>query len=49
MYEYTKGNWIYYGDQHCGSPRREVKPISEQEAKYWDRLEKEIRRVERGA
>ena len=44
MYEYTKGNYVYNGNRQCGSPIREVKTISDQEAKYWDKLEKEIRR-----
>lgn len=44
MYEYTKGNYVYNGNRQCGSLIREVKTISDQEAKYWDKLEKEIRR-----
>lgn len=43
MYEYTRGNYIYCGDRYCGSPRKEVKTISEKEAKYWDKIEKQIR------
>lgn len=43
MYEYVKGNYIYQGDKTYGSPVREIKTISEKEAKYWDKLEKQIR------
>ena len=44
MYEYTRGNYIYRGNKECGSPVREIKTISQQEADYWDRIEREIRR-----
>jgi hypothetical protein len=44
MYEYTKGNYIYRGNKECGSPVREIKTISQKEADYWDRIEREIRR-----
>jgi hypothetical protein len=47
MYEYTRGNYVYYGDRGCGSPVREVKTITQKEADYWDRIEKAIRRQER--
>lgn len=43
MYEYIKGNYIYYGNSECGSPVREVKAVSDKYAKFWDRLEKQIR------
>lgn len=43
MYEYNKGNYVYYGNKECGSPRREIKTVSEKEAKYWDNIEKQIR------
>ena len=42
MYEYRKGNYVYYGSKEYGSPMREVKTISQAEANYWDRLEKRI-------
>lgn len=45
MYEYTKGNYVYKGDKTCGSPVREVKTISEKEARYWDKVEKQIRAI----
>lgn len=44
MYEYTKGNYVYRGNKECGTPLREIKTVSQQEADYWDRIEKEIRR-----
>ena len=44
MYEYNKGNYIYYGDKKCGTPIKEIKTINENEAKYWDKIEKDIRR-----
>lgn len=44
MYEYTKGNYVYRGNKECGSPVREIKTISQKEADYWDRIEREIRR-----
>ena len=44
MYEYTRGNYVYRGNRECGSPVREIKTISQQEADYWDRIEREIRR-----
>lgn len=44
MYEYTRGNYVYRGNKECGSPVREIKTISQQEADYWDRIEREIRR-----
>lgn len=43
MYEYSKGNYIYYGNKECGSPIKEIKTVSEKEAKFWDNLEKQIR------
>ena len=47
MYEYVKGNYIYRGDKTCGSPVKEVKTISEKEARYWDKLEKQTRSTKR--
>jgi hypothetical protein len=47
MYEYLKGNYVHYGNRECGSPVREIKTVSEKEARYWDRIEREIRRRER--
>lgn len=47
MYEYVKNNYVYYGNKECGTPIKEIKVISEKEAKYWDNLEKEIKRLER--
>ena len=47
MNEYLKGNYIYLGNNECGSPIREVKPISQKQADYWDRLEREIRQQEK--
>lgn len=44
MYEYTKGNYVYRGNKECGTPLREIKTISQKEADYWDRIEREIRR-----
>jgi hypothetical protein len=44
MYEYTRGNYIYRGNRECGSPVREIKTISQKEADYWDRIEREIRK-----
>lgn len=49
MYEYLKGNTVYYGNKECGTPVRTVKTVSESEARYWERLEREIRRQERNA
>lgn len=46
-YEYTKGNYVYSGNKEYGSPVREVRVVSQKEADYWDRLEKEIKRQER--
>lgn len=46
MYEYAKGNYVYYGNKECGSPIREIKTVSEKEAKYWDNIEKQIRKQE---
>ena len=43
MYEYNLGNYIYSGNRECGSPVREVKTISDKEAKYWDNIEKQIK------
>lgn len=43
MYEYTKGNYVYYGNQYCGSPVGEIKTISDKEAKHWDNIEKQIK------
>ena len=44
MYEYTRGNYVYRGTSGCGGPVREVKSVSEKEAKYWDNIEKQIRK-----
>ena len=46
-HEYTKGNYVYSGNKEYGSPVREVRVVSQKEADYWDRLEKEIKRQER--
>ena len=48
MYEYVRGNYIYSGNRECGSPVREVKTVSEKEAKYWDNIEKQIRQQQNG-
>ena len=48
MYEYVRGNYIYSGNRESGSPIREVKTISEKEAKYWDNIEKQIRQQQKG-
>ncbi|MEE1504538.1 MAG: hypothetical protein UGF89_09890 [Acutalibacteraceae bacterium] len=42
MFEYAKGNYVYSGNRECGSPVREIKTISEKDAKYWDKVEKQI-------
>lgn len=47
MYEYAKGNFVYRGNQECGSPIREIRTVSQKEADYWDKLEREIKRQER--
>ena len=47
MYEYTRGDYVYSGNKECGSPVREVRTVSQQEADYWDRIEREIRRQNR--
>ena len=47
MYEYNRGNYVYYGNKECGSPTREIRTMSQKEADDWDRLEREIRRQER--
>ena len=44
MYYYTKGDYIYKGDKFCGSPVKEIRTITDQEAKYWDNIEKQIKR-----
>lgn len=44
MYYYTKGNYIYYGDKTQGSPIKEIRTTSEQQARYWDNIEKQIKR-----
>ncbi len=44
MYDYIRGNYVYNGNNYCGTPLREIKTISEKEARYWDKLEKEIRK-----
>lgn len=44
MYEFSKGNYIYYGTRQAASPVREIKTISDKEAKYWDNIEKQIKR-----
>ena len=44
MYDYTNGNYVYRGNKECGTPLREVRTVSLQEADYWDRIEREIRR-----
>ena len=43
MYEYIKGNYVYNGNNYCGTPIREIKTISDKEARHWDNLEKQIR------
>lgn len=43
MYEYTRNNYVYYGNKECGTPTREIKSISQKEADYWDRLERKIK------
>ena len=48
MYEYIRGNFIYKGNRECGSPVREVKCVSDREAKYWDKIDKQIRSLEKG-
>ena len=48
MYEYVRGNYVYSGNRECGSPIREVKTVSEKEAKYWDNVEKQIRQQQKG-
>ena len=48
MYEYVRGNYIYSGNRECGSPVREVKTVSDKEAKYWDNIEKQIRQQQKG-
>jgi hypothetical protein len=47
MNEYARGNYVYRGTQGCGSPVREIKTVSQKEADYWDRLEREARRNRR--
>lgn len=47
MYEYNRGNFIYRGNQECGSPIREIRTVSQKEADYWDKLEREIKKQER--
>lgn len=47
MYEYAKNSYVYRGNKECGSPIREVKTVSEKEAKYWDNIERQIRVQER--
>ena len=44
MYEYIKGDYIYYGSTECGSPIREIRTCTDKEAKFWDNLDKQIRR-----
>ena len=44
MYEYIKGDCIYYGNKECGSPIREIRTCTDKEAKFWDNLDKQIRR-----
>ena len=43
MYEYTRENYVYNGNNYCGTPIREIKTITDKEARYWDNLEKQIR------
>ena len=43
MNEYAMGNYVFRGNKECGSPIREIKSVSQEEADYWDRLEKQIR------
>lgn len=43
MYEYAKGNCVFRGNKEYGSPIREIKSVSQEEADYWDRIEKQIR------
>ena len=47
MYEYTKGNYVYRGNKECGTPLREVRTVNQQEADYWDRIERRIRQQNR--
>lgn len=47
MYEYTKNDYVYRGGKDYGPPIREIKTVSEQEAKKWDNLDKQIREMER--
>ncbi len=42
MNEYAKGNYVFRGNKECGSPIREIKSVSQEEADYWDRIEKQI-------
>ena len=47
MYEYVKGNYIYRGTETYGSPVREIKTISDKEARYWDKIESQIRAIKK--
>ena len=47
MYEYARNNYVYRGNKECGSPVREVRTVSQKEADYWDRLDRQIRKQER--
>ena len=43
MYYYTKGNYVYYGDNTHGTPTKEIKTITDTQARYWDNIEKQIK------
>ena len=43
MNEYVKGNYVFRGNKECGSPVRQIRSVSQEEADYWDRIEKQIR------
>lgn len=49
MYEYLNpyNGYVYRGSQGCGSPVREVKTVTDAEAKQIDRLEKAIREAKK--
>lgn len=47
MYEYSKGNYVYYGNKECGSPIREIKSVSEKEYNFWNNLDRKIKMQER--
>lgn len=45
MYEYVRGNYVYSGNKECGSPIREVRTTTQEEADFWDKLEKACRQA----